>query len=226
MFGLIPERRVNNGQPSLHATLIAAAAPSDGERVVHVGAGVGYYSAIMAYLVGATGRVTAIEIDPGLARCARANVVDWPQVTVVHGDGTSMTYSPANVIYVNAGVTHPANIWLDALADGGRLILPLTTIDGFIPPKLMDPRPHGGVFLITRRGTGFQARMLAPLSIIPCEGLRTSSMRLLMLSRVADGIGSHVCTGIMTCRRRNAGCVVGIGLWRMSDGGRVIPVNP
>jgi len=45
--------------------LIAAAAPRAGEHVVHVGAGVGYYTAILAHMVGGSGRVTAIEFDGG-----------------------------------------------------------------------------------------------------------------------------------------------------------------
>src|ERR1700732_5164520 len=48
VIGILPERNLNNGQPSLHAALIAAAAPQPGEHVVHVGAGVGYYTAILA----------------------------------------------------------------------------------------------------------------------------------------------------------------------------------
>jgi protein-L-isoaspartate(D-aspartate) O-methyltransferase len=46
VIGILPERNLNNGQPSLHAALIAAAAPQPGEHVVHVGAGLGYYTAI------------------------------------------------------------------------------------------------------------------------------------------------------------------------------------
>ena len=56
VIGIVPERNLNNGQPSLHAALIAAAAPQPKEHVVHVGAGVGYDTAILAELVGAAGR--------------------------------------------------------------------------------------------------------------------------------------------------------------------------
>jgi len=42
-----------------------------GEHVVHIGAGVGYYTAILAKLVGAEGRVTAIEFDAELAARAK-----------------------------------------------------------------------------------------------------------------------------------------------------------
>src|ERR1700704_2052754 len=61
LIAIVPERQINNGQPSLHARLMAAADPVGGEHVVHVGAGTGYYSALLATLVGASGRVTAIE---------------------------------------------------------------------------------------------------------------------------------------------------------------------
>ena len=40
VIGILPERNLNSGQPSLHAALIVAAAPQPGEHVVHVGAGV------------------------------------------------------------------------------------------------------------------------------------------------------------------------------------------
>jgi len=130
VIGILPERNLNNGQPSLHAALIAAAAPQPGEHVVHVGAGVGYYTAILAELVGATGRVTAIEFDGELAARATANFAQTPHVRVVHGDGTRIVFEPVDVIYVNAVATRPADAWLDRLKEGGRLILPLTA-DGF-----------------------------------------------------------------------------------------------
>jgi protein-L-isoaspartate(D-aspartate) O-methyltransferase len=69
LIGIIPERGLNNGVPSYHAPLIASAAIRSGEHVVHVGAGTGYYTAIMAHLVGSVGRVTAIEFDEALECC-------------------------------------------------------------------------------------------------------------------------------------------------------------
>jgi protein-L-isoaspartate(D-aspartate) O-methyltransferase len=65
--GIIPERRLNNGQPSFLASLIAAAAPRTGEHAVHIGAGVGYYTAILAHLVRPprTGNCDRIRRRPG-----------------------------------------------------------------------------------------------------------------------------------------------------------------
>jgi protein-L-isoaspartate(D-aspartate) O-methyltransferase len=88
VIGILPKRNLNNGQPSLHAALIVAAAPQPGEHVLHIGVGVGSHTAILAELVGATGRVTAIEYDAELAARATANLAQTPHVRVVHGDGT------------------------------------------------------------------------------------------------------------------------------------------
>src|SRR6266852_6777809 len=73
LVGILPERNLNNGQPSFLASLIAAAAPRPGDHAVHVGAGTGYYTAILARLVGRRGQVTAIEFDAGLATRLAAN---------------------------------------------------------------------------------------------------------------------------------------------------------
>src|SRR5215469_17732617 len=85
--GIVPDRNLNNGQPSLHAMLIAAAAPRPGEHVVHIGAGVGYYTAILANMVGDSGGVTAIEFDGGLAMRLAANFAGQPNVRALQGDG-------------------------------------------------------------------------------------------------------------------------------------------
>lgn len=172
LVGIAPERDLNNGQPSLHAVLIASAGPQPGDHAVHIGAGVGYYTAILAQLVGERGRVTAIEFDSMLAARAARNFSDAPNVRVVQGDGAIVEFGPADVIYVNAGATRPAPAWLDRLKDGGRLILPLTTNQGF---RANDPRNvqrRGAVFRIERRGEEFNARWISPVAIFPCEGAR------------------------------------------------------
>ncbi len=166
LVALIPERRLNNGQPSGHAMWIAAADPCPGDHVVHIGAGTGYYTAILATLAGPSGRVTAIEYDAGLAAKAKANLAAYPTVTVVHGDGVTYPFDPADVIYVNAGVTRPADGWLDRLKEGGRLVLPLTAIP--VPGSF----PFGSVFRIERKANEFEVRWVSPTAFIPCEGLR------------------------------------------------------
>ncbi|NPT56890.1 protein-L-isoaspartate O-methyltransferase family protein [Paraburkholderia elongata] len=172
LIGIIPERGLNNGMPSYHVPLLACADIRAGEHVVHIGAGVGYYTAIMSYLVGPAGRITAIEFDAGLAGRAATNLSDARNVQVLQGDGFSMSFDPADVIYVNAGVTHPADIWLDRLNDGGRLILPLTAERTWLPGGATPISPYGVVFRIERDGDEYFAAWISAVGLYPCEGGR------------------------------------------------------
>lgn len=172
LVALLPERRLNNGQPSLHAYLMHQAAPAAGEHVVHVGTGTGYYTALLAHLVGPSGRVTGIEYDPELAARASANLAPYENVAIIAGDGTQVEFGPADVIYVNAGCTRPAKRWLDGLAEGGRLILPLTSDEGFKGGAPEQVARSGAVFRVRREGAGYQAAWISPVAIIPCDGGR------------------------------------------------------
>ena len=53
---------------------------------MHIGTGTGYYTAIMACLVGPSGKVTGIELDASLAARARENLSSYPNVLIVNGD--------------------------------------------------------------------------------------------------------------------------------------------
>lgn len=182
MVGIIPERHLNNGQPSLHAALIASAAPRAGEHAVHVGAGVGYYTAILHRLVGRHGRVTAIEFDTGLAARLAANFAGVCNIRVVHGDGARVAFDSADVIYVNAGATKPAEAWLERLAEGGRLILPLTA--GAFPAGDVQ---QGAVFRIERRGGDFLAQRISGVAIFPCEGMRDAESEAALAAAFEKG---------------------------------------
>jgi protein-L-isoaspartate(D-aspartate) O-methyltransferase len=104
VIGLATDRGINNGQPSLHARCLAACAPSPGETVVHVGAGTGYYTAVLAQLIG-NGRILALEIEPDLAARARDNLARLPNVTVSAASATEGSLPSSDLIYVNAGAT-------------------------------------------------------------------------------------------------------------------------
>lgn len=187
LFAIAPERKINNGQPSFHAYLLRHAAPHEGEHVVHVGAGVGYYSAIMVELVGPSGRLTAIEFEPDIAARARANLAPYANARVLTGDGSTLPFEDADVIYVNAGATRPAQTWLDRLKDGGRLVLPLTTAKGFGVEDLDNAKIHGGVFVISRDGGAFLARWISPVAIYPCAGMRDEAAERALAVAFAGG---------------------------------------
>jgi protein-L-isoaspartate(D-aspartate) O-methyltransferase len=171
LVALVSERYLNNGQPSLHAYLMHQAAPIAGEHVVHVGTGTGYYTAIFAHLVGPSGRVTGIEYDPALAAKARTCLAPYPNVTIVAGDGAQVLFEAADIIYVNAGCTRPASRWLDSLADGGRLILPMTSDKG-VGGLAERIERAGAVFRIKRSGEEYHASWISPVAIIPCAANR------------------------------------------------------
>ena len=128
---------------------------------MHIGAGVGYYTAIIAHMVGSGGRVTAIEHDPGLAEPLSVNFAGQPNVRTVQGDGTKIDFDPADVIYVNAGVMRPVDLWLNRLKDGGRMTLALTR----------DEDTGGAWFLIERRGEEFLAKWISAANYRFCRSL-------------------------------------------------------
>jgi protein-L-isoaspartate(D-aspartate) O-methyltransferase len=176
LVGLIPERSINNGQPSLHAKLIASAVIAEGDHVVHVGTGSGYYTAIMAHLAGRSGRVTGIEFDPSLAARAKTNLASYDNVQIVQGDGATVRFDDANVIYVNAGATKIPDTWLDNLHYGGRLMLMLTSGSGFKDnPSELPIERRGAVFRIVRQGQEFLASWVCPVAVFPCVSARDTA---------------------------------------------------
>jgi len=169
LFGIVPEKGLNNGQPSFVTSLISLGRPAEGEHAVHVGAGVGYYTAVISRLVGGSGHVTAIEYEAALAARASANLASSSNVRVLQGDGSALPLEAADVIYINAGASRPADTWLDALKDGGRLVLPLTV--SFMLPSGISSTA-GAVFLIERRGSEYLVEWKSPTGIYPCVGTR------------------------------------------------------
>jgi len=173
---------LNNGQPSLHALCLAALAPQKGETVVHVGAGTGYYSTLLAKLVGQVGSVIAYEIDGELAQRAVANLLGFPQVTVHLQSGAEGPIPECDVLYVNAGATSPLPVWLDALRPSGRLLFPLTGEEG-----------SGGMLLVTKHGDdSFAARFLCQVQFVPCEGARDESTTRKLSAAFRRGSWSRV----------------------------------
>jgi protein-L-isoaspartate(D-aspartate) O-methyltransferase len=153
---------INNGQPTLHALALAALDVKAGETAIHVGAGTGYYTAVLARLVKSSGVVFAYELQDELARKAVDNLADLENIRVSHRSGSVGPLPDCDVIYVNAGATDPMEVWLDALRIGGRLLFPLTPKKGL-----------GGMLLVTRTGTDrFDARFVSRAMFIPCIGAR------------------------------------------------------
>jgi protein-L-isoaspartate(D-aspartate) O-methyltransferase len=168
-------RMLNNGSPGFLARVIAALEVKEGDRVAHIGCSTGYYSAILAELVGPRGRVIAVELAPDLVERARKLLARWRQIEVRHVDGVTQPTEPMDVIFVHAGVTHPQRRWLEMLAPGGRLGMALTAI---LPPSRIRRiiRDHAGWMLVVKRSErGFAARFLEVMGVQALLGGRDAA---------------------------------------------------
>jgi len=167
-----PGRQLFNGAPVYLTRLIDALGLRPGGRVLHVGAGLGYYSAVMAHVVGASGSVVALEVDESLLDEARANLAHMPWVEVRREADRSRD-AAFDAILVNTGVTHPDAAWLNGLAIGGRLIVPLTVA----MPAMGHSLGKGVVVAIERSaGDRFTAAMVSFIAIYSAVGLRDPVM--------------------------------------------------
>ncbi len=174
---LDPARMLNNGSPGFLARVIEALEVREGETVAHVGCSTGYYSAIFAETVGPRGRVIAVELAPDLVARARHCLAHWKNVEVRHADGVGEPREPVDVLFVQAGVTHPQPRWLEALPVGGRLGLALTAIR---PPSRIRRivRDHAGWILIAKRSArGFRARFLETVGVQAMLGGRDARIQ-------------------------------------------------
>jgi protein-L-isoaspartate(D-aspartate) O-methyltransferase len=161
LVALDAERSLNIGHPSSHARWLEALALHEGETVIQVGAGTGYYTTLLAHLVGAQGRVHAYEIDQDLAAKAAQNLAPLPWVSLHHRTGLAGDLPEADAIYVNAGLTQPSPAWLDALRIGGRLLFPLHA-SGALGGMLRIGKPEHGLI--------WPAHFVSGAAFIGCVG--------------------------------------------------------
>jgi protein-L-isoaspartate(D-aspartate) O-methyltransferase len=119
-------RYLNNGEPSGLTAWLDALGIGRGIRFLHIGCGVGYYTAVVAHAASPRGAVLALEADPKLAGLARRNLAAYQSVEVRCATGPTPADGHFDALFVNAGATEILPSWLDRVADGGRLLVPLT----------------------------------------------------------------------------------------------------
>jgi len=115
---------IHHSQPLTVARLCVLSGVGPGDRVLEVGTGSGYQTAVLAHL-GAQ-RIVTIESDAYWAGLARPRLADLP-VCVLTGDGRRghPPGAPYDVVVVNAAAPAPPAALLDQVARGGRLVMPV-----------------------------------------------------------------------------------------------------
>jgi protein-L-isoaspartate(D-aspartate) O-methyltransferase len=116
--------------PWLQAMMLGQLQVAPGQRVLEIGSG-GYNAALLRELAGPDGSVTTIDIDQEIADRARACLATagYRDVRVVCADGEfgAAEYGPFDRIIVTAGARDIPPAWVEQLAEGGRLVVPLRT---------------------------------------------------------------------------------------------------
>jgi len=115
--------------PTVVAMMLGQLDARDGHRVLEIGAGTGYNAALLAELVGDTGQVTTIDIHPDVTDQAQHSLdkTGYGRVRVLTGDGAlgAPDHAPFDRIIVTVGPWDLPPAWINQLAPGGRLVVPL-----------------------------------------------------------------------------------------------------
>src|SRR2546422_801238 len=186
LVALDSSRGLNNGEPSSLLRFLDALDLAAGDRFLHIGCGVGYYTAIAAQAVLPNGGVVGVEIDSPLAERARQNLRPYENVDVVLADGTAFADGPFDAVFVNAGATEVRSLWLDQLREGGRLLVPLTVA---LPgsASLYSNAGGGSMLLVTKRDGQYAARFVLPVAIFHCHGARSEESEKLLAQAFRGG---------------------------------------
>ncbi|MFI5000202.1 MAG: protein-L-isoaspartate O-methyltransferase [Reyranellales bacterium] len=180
LIALDESRGLNTGEPSLWAYHFDKLAIGPGDRVLQIGTGSGYFTAILAELTGPDGRVLGLEVDAPLAAAATENLAPWPQASIRKVDGIVAIDSQFDVIVAFAGATAPPAVWLDALAEGGRALIPLTGAQRW-----------GMLLRVDRTPQGLAARRASGVGIFHCAGARNEHEAEALSRALVDAAGQQ-----------------------------------
>jgi protein-L-isoaspartate(D-aspartate) O-methyltransferase len=148
-------------QPFIVALMTDLLQPQPGHRVLEVGAGSGYQTAILACLVG---QVYSIEIISELANTARQRLqrLGYENIRIKVGDGYHgwPEHAPFDAIIVTAAADHVPEPLLQQLRPGGRMVIPVGC-----------PSRHQVLRLIEKDGQGAPtSRDILDVSFVPLVG--------------------------------------------------------
>jgi len=138
-----------------YATAFSALELGPGDHVADLGGGTGYGAALAGELVGEEGRVVSLEMEASLADRAADNLGGYPQVSYAIADAHEVArWRGASKIYVAFALEQLPEAWLDALPDGGRLVVPLGADE------------HQQMTLFVKEGEAVRRRALGPVRYV------------------------------------------------------------
>jgi protein-L-isoaspartate(D-aspartate) O-methyltransferase len=135
-----------SSKPSTMATMLEYLQLKPGQRVLEIGTGTGYNAALLAQIVGNSGHVTTIDIEPELVETARNRLQEagYRHVDVIVGDG-SLGYAsaaPYDRIILTASSDDVARAWHEQLAPEGHLLV--TLVVGGVEKLILFRSEHAG----------------------------------------------------------------------------------
>lgn len=150
-----------NSQPSTVAAMLQLLDVQPGHRVLDIGAGSGWTTALLAHLVGPTGRVFGVELVPELATWGAGNVArshqPWATLQIADPDVLGLpAEAPFDRILVSAMATELPEPVIDQLTPTGILVIPVSGRmvvvhrQGDAPPRITHHGLYAFVPLITR----------------------------------------------------------------------------
>jgi protein-L-isoaspartate(D-aspartate) O-methyltransferase len=154
---------INIGEPSFWARILARTCIRSDSRILQVGAGVGYYTAILDQLAGQGGKITAYEVDDALVKRARENLQSLSNVGIQQGNAAIELEEnrPFDLIISFAGATHIPAKWISQLTPNGRILLPMTGTNGW-----------GAMVLARMQDQSLTGKTLGRCAFYPCAGAR------------------------------------------------------
>lgn len=119
-----------NSQPYTVAFMLELLQPRVGEKILDVGSGSGWTTALLAELVGKEGRVFGIEIVPTLVEFGRQNLAKyqfpWAQIIQAQEKKLGLPKkAPFDKILVSAAAWQMPNELVDQLTSPGRMVIPI-----------------------------------------------------------------------------------------------------
>jgi protein-L-isoaspartate(D-aspartate) O-methyltransferase len=155
-------------QPYIVALMLEAARIKPGDRVLEVGAGSGYATAVISHIAKT---VYAIEWHQALASLAAARVeaLGCENAHIMHGDGTLgwPDRAPFDAIIVSAGGPAVPQPLLAQLAIGGRLVIPVGS----------DPRSQELLLVVRTSEHAYERSSLGAVQFVPLVGSEGWSMQ-------------------------------------------------